>query len=263
MKAEQHMVMSRSLFLMRERGLLLGRGNFTSWSAVHGVTVHLAVRGTFRVRTATTRRWQIKQATLISPDIPRQVDAQDALIATFLLIPETPLGRRLAFGAHDHGLTHVELSRLRSIRQQLSIYLENSCSNAEAAEITDDLFKSLSDSTERLPPLDERIIAALSYIHSTPDHRKSIADIAEAVSLSPSRFSHLFTHELGIPVRRYLLWRRLRAALDEIVASSSLTDVAHRAQFADSAHLSRTFRMMLGSAPSELLRGTRVVKTDL
>jgi AraC-like DNA-binding protein len=247
---------------MRERGLLLGRGNFTSWSAVHGVTVHLAVRGTFRVRTAT-HRWQTSQATLISPDIPRQVDAQDALVATFLLIPETPLGRRLTFGPCGDGLTHVDPSRLRSIRQQLSIYLENGCSNAEAAEITDDVFRSLSDTTETLPGLDERIVAALSYIHSTPDHHPSIAAIAEAVSLSPSRFSHLFTQEVGIPVRRYLLWRRLRAALDEMATPSSLTDVAHRTRFADSAHLSRTFRMILGSSPSELLRGARVVKTDL
>jgi AraC-like DNA-binding protein len=40
--------------------------------------------------------------------------------------------------------------------------------------------------------------------------------------------------------------------VDVFAAGGSLTDAAHEAGFADSAHLSRTFRRMFGVAPSSL-----------
>lgn len=53
-------------------------------------------------------------------------------------------------------------------------------------------------------------------------------------------------------VRRYLLWLRLRTALEMAGAAPSLTAVAHAAGFADSAHLTRTVRRMFGIVPSVL-----------
>ena len=49
-----------------------------------------------------------------------------------------------------------------------------------------------------------------------------------------------------------MLWLRLERAVAVFAAGGSLTDAAHAAGFADSAHLSRTFRRMFGLAPSSL-----------
>jgi len=72
------------------------------------------------------------------------------------------------------------------------------------------------------------------------------------VSLSESHIAHLFRRDVGIPVRQYRLWARMRRALDHVGRGRSLTEAAHAAGFADSAHFCRICRRMFGSAPSRL-----------
>lgn len=82
--------------------------------------------------------------------------------------------------------------------------------------------------------------------------------LAEIIALSPSRFSHWFVDQTGLPLRRYRKWLRLMVALNHVAQSASLTDAAHAAGFADSAHLSRTFREMFGINPSTALQHVRL-----
>ncbi|WP_074258372.1 AraC family transcriptional regulator [Mycobacteroides abscessus] len=79
-------------------------------------------------------------------------------------------------------------------------------------------------------------------------------ELAARVGLSASRLTHLFTEQVGIPLRRYVLWSRLRAAILRVQAGDDLTGAAHGAGFADSAHLTRTTREMFGLPPSVLSR---------
>lgn len=72
------------------------------------------------------------------------------------------------------------------------------------------------------------------------------SEVASQLALSESRFLHLFSEELGIAWRPYLLWRRLMCAIQAIINNTSATDAAHLAGFSDSAHLSRTFRNNFG-----------------
>ncbi len=81
------------------------------------------------------------------------------------------------------------------------------------------------------------------------------ATVASSVGLSASRLSQLFAAELGLPLRAYVRWTRLRAAARRMQAGDSLTTAAAEAGFADSAHLSRTFQEMFGIAPSQVTRG--------
>lgn len=79
--------------------------------------------------------------------------------------------------------------------------------------------------------------------------------LAEVAHLSPSRFSHWFVEQTGLPLRSYRKWLRLEMALHQLARRANLTEAAHAAGFADSAHLSRTFREMFGMNPVALLRG--------
>jgi AraC-like DNA-binding protein len=72
------------------------------------------------------------------------------------------------------------------------------------------------------------------------------AEVASKLALSESRFLHLFSEELGISWRPYLLWRRIICAVQAIINNISATEAAHLAGFSDSAHLSRTFRNNFG-----------------
>jgi AraC-like DNA-binding protein len=92
-------------------------------------------------------------------------------------------------------------------------------------------------------------------------------ELAARVGMSASRLTHLFTQQVGIPLRRYVLWSRLRIAITRVRAGDDLTGAAHSAGFADSAHLTRTTRDMfrpcaLGAEPTRVL-GPRQRRTGL
>lgn len=102
---------------------------------------------------------------------------------------------------------------------------------------------------------DVRILAALRRMRDQPHRSHSMAELGACTGLSASRFLHLFKAETGVPLRRYRLWNRMGAAVAAFRDGRSLTEAAHAAGFASSAHFSTAFRDMFGMMPSEFLRG--------
>ena len=83
----------------------------------------------------------------------------------------------------------------------------------------------------------------------------SLDKAADMACLSPTRFAHLFRDQVGLPFSRYMLWRKLTRAMVAIASERTIAAAAHAADFADAAHLTRTFYQMVGMAPSALMRG--------
>jgi AraC-like DNA-binding protein len=52
-----------------------------------------------------------------------------------------------------------------------------------------------------------------------------------------------------------MLWRKLTRAMVAVASERTIAAAAHAADFADAAHLTRTFYQMVGMAPSALMRG--------
>ena len=99
---------------------------------------------------------------------------------------------------------------------------------------------------------DPRVRRVLAAILRNTGENAPLADLAAMVNLSESRLAHLFRRDVGIPVRQYRLWARLRRALEHCARGHSLTEAAHAAGFADSAQFCRICRRMFGAAPSRL-----------
>jgi AraC family transcriptional regulator len=112
-------------------------------------------------------------------------------------------------------------------------------------------------------PDDALIRNAREFISQRLNGPITLARLAHAMHRSPSRLAHRFREATGVPLRRYVLWRRLRVAGEAAMRGSTLTAAAHAAGFADSAHLSRTFRSMFGVTPSFLFRPGRARVTFL
>jgi AraC-like DNA-binding protein len=102
-------------------------------------------------------------------------------------------------------------------------------------------------------PRDARIARVVLAIERRPQAFGSARDAAELACLSPSRFRARFAEELGLPFTRYRLWRRMAVVMRTVAAGGTLTDAAHSAGFASSAHLSTAFRRMFGLSARDLL----------
>ena len=101
-----------------------------------------------------------------------------------------------------------------------------------------------------IPAIDPRLQSILSAVRESVHSRD---ELAKLVHLSPTRFSHWFVEQTGLPLRSYRKWARLVNAIQEIALWLSLTEAAHAAGFADAAHFSRTFRSLFGLDPSSAL----------
>ena len=112
------------------------------------------------------------------------------------------------------------------------------------------LFSGMKPVVKHAP--DQRLAALVrsGAFHGVPP---PLAQAAQQFGLSPNRFSHLFSAEMGIAYRAFIKWRKLLATLDSVARGADLTQAAHEGGFADSAHFSRTFKDTFGLTPSDAL----------
>jgi AraC family transcriptional regulator, arabinose operon regulatory protein len=104
-------------------------------------------------------------------------------------------------------------------------------------------------------PLDERVREAVLFVAGNFDRPLSVRMIADAVNLSPSRFAHLFTEEIGTPPARYIELRRLQRAQAMLESSSlSIGAIARTAGFSSQYYFATRFRAVIGVSPSEWRR---------
>ncbi len=80
------------------------------------------------------------------------------------------------------------------------------------------------------------------------------AMLAALVERSPSRFSHWFREQTGMPLRSYRKWLRLVLALECAASGRSLIDAAMTAGFSDQAHFSRAVSEAFGITPKALIQ---------
>ncbi len=106
------------------------------------------------------------------------------------------------------------------------------------------------------------LLEAAEYIDANLGEAPRLADVATRVGLSARQLRRSFADEIGMPYRRYVLWRRLRCALLRVRDGDDLTVAAADAGFADSPHFSRTFKDTFGLTPSEVLPLLTVAETD-
>ncbi|MBN1814567.1 MAG: helix-turn-helix domain-containing protein, partial [Anaerolineae bacterium] len=92
---------------------------------------------------------------------------------------------------------------------------------------------------------------AVAYFQQNYDHALSRWEVAEAVGVSESYLSRVFSQELGLSPWEYLNRYRIFQAKRMLRhTSGSVKTVAHRVGFRDPAYFSRVFRKLTGFSPS-------------
>ena len=193
-------------------------------------------------------------AALVPSKATHTIDVNACEMNVVLFVePETPQGRALA--ARLQGRPELlDAAAVADAARGLDQAWRVQGSHDAVRAVCMGLIQELSATAHR-EPTDARVLAAIEYIRQRVDQPLSLAEVAAAARLSPERFRHLFVEETGMPLRTYLLWRRLLHVWTLLMDGETLSSAAHAAGFADSAHLSRTARTMFGLPPSLLRMG--------
>ncbi|KMS77212.1 AraC family transcriptional regulator [Streptomyces viridochromogenes] len=100
------------------------------------------------------------------------------------------------------------------------------------------------------PGIDARVRRAEALMAADPAAPHTVRSLAEHVALSPSRFAHLFTRQLGQSPMRVLREARLRHAARLLESTDlSVERVAAASGFVSPFHFNRVFRERYGRPP--------------
>lgn len=216
----------------------------------HALQLNASADGWFAYRLHGQPDFQAHPAFLINANVRHQIqgDVQQGII--LYMEPHSSIGRALRQTCLPDGLPACALPALPI--PPTAILLEQLNSLEEMRVFTQQVIQTLIPVLPPLAPLDGRIQDLLIYIQTHLADDLTLPVLAGRTHLSPSRLMHLFREQVGVPIRRYILWRRLIRAHAEIGRGYALTEAAHQAGFADAAHMNRAFRLMVGHPPSAI-----------
>ncbi len=247
---------SASLFLWHGRALVVGPGIDSSPHAHYAAQITLGLERPFRVRLSGDASWQETQAAVFAPNQRHQLDCGGSMLAhLFFELPQ----RQQAVATDTQALFHA-MPDFAPVLEAIGAARRGELDLETAEHAAQQwLCCALPDA---LSPYgyDPRISKALEWIAANPDTPPTGALLAAQVHLSESRFTHLFRQQTGLSLSRYLLWLRLFEGVAAVARGDNMTSAAHRAGFADLAHMSRTFRGTFGVVPSELHKMTIAFK---
>ena len=253
-RAENRWAESPHWYLWEGGFLLLGRGAaIVPPHEHHAIQIAFAIDGEIGIK-GKRGDWRMCRGMIIRPDVVHSFNANNALEAMIFVDPESIEGVWLRTGLRED-ITVVPDSRLTSSIAELKRFIEQPFESLGVGELINHCVRSLCTGVPPTRRLDERVTRVLAAIRSSDELRMSIEDAAAMAFLSPSRFAHLFKAQVGLPFRRYMLWRKLTRAMLIIGRSQTISTAAHEADFSDAAHLTRTFYQMVGLPPSLLMQG--------
>ena len=220
------------------------------WHSHHAIQLCLPIQGTAQFKTDPDGDWIICEGAVISPDVPHVFHAPGSVVANILFEPELSVGRAVLARYAAIGLQPVPALEAKPLAQPIAKAYFEGADDATLITLARQAVARFSG-VDILPDIaDPRILRAIAEIRQHLDEPITLPALAGKVGLSPGRLRHLFVAETGVSFRRYLLWERLNKALSLGFGGASWTEAAYAANFADSAHLSRTCQRMFGLAPT-------------
>lgn len=220
----------------------------------HAIQMTLALSGGEVRFRSPGEDWTAYKAAIVAAHQSHAFEARGELVALIFTEPESLEGRALQ-ARYRAGVASLPAESLERESAALAAAFNDGAADAELIACARAVTSRLSPAPA-LParPIDKRIERAIAILRERLGDAVTMAGIADAVHLSPERFRHLFLQETGIRFRPYVLWLRLELAVAAYAAGSSLTEASYAGGFADSAHLSRTFKRMFGVAAISVQR---------
>jgi AraC-like DNA-binding protein len=247
-----------SLYIWQGQTLFFGYLPNIEEHAHHALQIEIGLYKSFKIyhgQEKLTCRF-----ALIPPDVLHKIDDCNDVQAVIYLEPESIMGQRLKQFYKNRKIEELKFNIVKPFIKDLLRFSERIHDCHEARLLLRAILEALSGQDLPFNELDERIKEVISICKTAPDKKIPTKVLAEKVGLSEGRLIHLFKDQVGVPIRRYLLWARLSDALMHLSKGGSFTEAAHQAGFSDSAHLSRTYRNMYGNSLYNLVRKSQFVQ---
>jgi AraC-like DNA-binding protein len=247
-----------SLYVWHDHTLFFGYLPNIEKHTHHALQIEIGLYKTFEVHHGKEKL--TCRSALIPPDTVHQINDCNDIQVVIYIEPESILGRKLRRLYEQGVIKELDFNFVKPFIEDLQRFSEKIHDCHEAELLLVPILEALSGENLSLYELDERIKKVIDICKTSPGKKIPTKVLAKKVGLSEGRLIHLFKDQVGVSIRRYLLWERLSDALKHLFKGGSFTEAAHQAGFADSAHLSRTYRNMYGNSLYDLVRNSQFVQ---
>jgi AraC-like DNA-binding protein len=240
-----------AVFVWTDRALFVGDRSETSLHSHHALElcvgldelgIDMSARGGSELRGVPGAMVRAGAAHRLSIPGPK--------VAVLYIDPQSEVAASLQrwLGPADiRGLPESLMHDLRDRFRELLHSRDTGLAEADAA--CGALLAALIEEVPR-PSMHWRVRTAMERIDADLQAPPSLDALAAAVGISASRLRHMFKEQAGLPISRYVLWMRLRAALLKALEGATMAESAQEAGFSDAAHFTRTCRQMFGLPPT-------------
>lgn len=246
------------MYAFQDGFLYTAVGAVASYTQRHPGVLLISLDGRrFRIQTECQR--VSGRAVLVAPQVKRLINAEGRKFAALHVEPSHSLYRSLLAGGAKRGLSKLSYDQFLPFVSELNECHQHNVALDNAEELFEAVLETLTDILGKPEARDDRIERVLDWLQAQSPLDYEFDVVTAQAGLSAGRLSHLFTGEVGLSLRSFLLWRKTKEALGLINTDMNLTDIAHASGFSDSAHFTRTFSNTLGVLPS-MLRDDRCVQ---
>ncbi len=207
----------------------------TELHAHPAIEIMIAKNGTFSLETEVENYSQLKLA-IVSSNMKHKLSGADCIL-------------KISMIEHHN---HFVLDNLKSHK----IELINGCFLLKVLNnevlIINEIVQSIKN-IEGPTEYDPRISKLINYLNQNDLEYDSVIETLKGItSLSESRLSHLFKSNIGISLKKYLIWTKLKSTIkDHLNSKDDLFSSLIKSGFYDQPHFSKSFKSMLGVKPSK------------
>lgn len=244
------------LCIWRTHGLFVGRLPEFGLRRQAAAAICVCLEGEFEI-SRDEQNWRPCRTALTAPLTDHAIRFHDNVCALIFLDPISPAFNHLLASNGSRGEQGIYVGLAEET--YLLDFLSRVSSAAHDAELKSLLDNFLPMAPHAAQPLrvDKRIQKVALSIMTDTQRNIPVEELAATHAMSVSSLEHLFKQQIGIPLRMFRAWFRLKAAVLFVQQGLSLTEAALRAGFFDSAHFTRAFKDTFGLPPSEIFNPRR------
>jgi AraC-like DNA-binding protein len=238
-------------FVWTDRALFVGDRSETSLHSHHALELCVALDDLgIDMRAPGGPELEAVAGAMVRAGASHRLAVPGPKVAVLYLDPRSDVAVALGQWLDPDDIRALPAVVMRDLRSGFRSLLESADTGLGDAESACRALLASFTAEARRPAIDWRVRKAMERVEEGLDDPPSLDVLAAEIGISTSRLRHRFKEQTGLPLSRYVLWMRLRAALIEALEGTSMTKAAQAAGFSDAAHFTRTCRQMFGLPPS-------------
>lgn len=241
-----------SLFYFGERILLGCRGLVTESHSHYAVSLLLTPRNTFQILERDGLLTEC-DAILLSPNHFHSLLAENSDMIVLQFDPKSSDYESIKKSLGREKTRRFTRDLFSDLVPELDQMIAGKLDCSEASILYYKILNRFGIEHTKDSEQNERMKSAIHFIEGRLPEPIGVSDLAVKIGISQDRCMHWFKEQFGLPLRQYLLWKRLHIAARLLQSGTNLTDASYAAGFSDQSHLSKTFKKMFGVPPSRFL----------